>query len=115
MFQWTQSYGGMAIYVEKPNVNIPILASHPDIDIKPVKVRIFLIKDLFKEKILLDEITICEGIWRTYEYSIPDEIGEDIILLFKIDRTWNPLKTTGIPDPRNLGIAVGEIQFTNPD
>jgi hypothetical protein len=112
-FKWTRGYGGVSVNVEKPNVKIPILASHPDIDIKPVKVRLFLIKDFFKEKILLDEITISEGIWKTYEYSIPDEIGEDIILLFKVNRTWNPQKTIGTPDPRNLGIAIGEIQFTH--
>jgi hypothetical protein len=76
-------------------------------------VRIFLIKDFFKKKIMLDEVTINEGIWKTYEYSIPDEIGTDVILLFKINRTWNPQETIGIPDPRNLGIAIGEIKFTN--
>jgi hypothetical protein len=115
VFQWTRSYGGVSVTVEKPRMKIPILASHPDIDVYPVKVRIFIIKDLFREMILLDELTIRERLWKTYEYSIPDELDKDIILLFKVSRTWNPLKTLGTPDPRNLGIALEEIEFVNPD
>jgi hypothetical protein len=40
-----------------------------------------------------------------------EEVGEEVILLFKVSRTWNPLKVQGTPDPRNLGVAVGQIEF----
>ena len=92
-------------------IAIPLLASHPDIVKNPVKVRIFLIEDLFKKKKLLDEITITKNAWNTYEYPIPDELKKKLILLIKVSRTWNPQKTLGTPDPRDLGIAVGEIEF----
>ncbi|MDH7512870.1 MAG: hypothetical protein QHH14_07990 [Clostridiales bacterium] len=46
-----------------------------------------------------------------YEYSLPEKVGQEITLLFKVSRTWNPLKTTGARDPRNLGVAIGEITF----
>lgn len=110
-FRWTRSYGGMEIEIGEEVMEIPLLASHPDIEKKPVKVRIYLVKDFFKEKRLLDEIVLKQNIWQTYEYSLPEEVGEKVILLFKVSRTWNPQKWHGTPDPRNLGIAVGQIRW----
>lgn len=110
-FRWTRGYGGMTIRIEKPVIKIPLLASHLDIRRNPVKVRIYLVKDFFKKKELLGELTLTESIWQTYEYSIPEEVGQEIILLLKVSRTWNPLQTRGVPDPRNLGVAIGKIEF----
>jgi len=110
-FRWTREYGGMAIKIEKPLVQIPLLAAHPDIQKNPVKVEIYLVKDFFKKKRLLAGLTLSQSAWKTYECSLPDEAGQEVILLFKVSRTWNPLKTTGAHDPRNLGVAVGEITF----
>ena len=73
--------------------------------------KIFLVKDFFKQKKLLDEITLTRNVWKTYAYSVPGEVGQEVILLFKVSRTWNPLKVTGAHDPRNLGVAVGIIRF----
>jgi len=110
-FRWTRGYGGMTIKIEKPLIEISLLASHPDIQENPVKVKIFLIKDFFKQKKLLDEIILTKSVWETYEYYIPEEVDNEVILLFKVSRIWNPLKTLGTPDPRNLGVAVGKIGF----
>lgn len=110
-FRWTREYGGMTIKIDKPLVRVPLLAAHPDIQRNPVKVDIYLVKDLFRRKKLLAELTLNESVWETHEFSLPREVGQEIILLFKVSRTWNPLKTTGARDPRNLGVAVGEITF----
>jgi len=110
-FRWTRSYGGMEIEIGEEVMEIPLLASHPDIEKRPVKVRIYLVKDFFKEKRLLDEIVLKQSIWQKYEFSLPEEVGEKAILLFKVSRTWNPQKWHGTPDPRNLGIAVGQIRW----
>jgi len=110
-FQWTREYGGMTLEVDKPVIAIPLHASHPDIKEEPVKVKIYLVKEFFKKKKLLDEIVLTDNGWRTYEYSIPEEIGKKVILLINVNRTWNPQKALGIPDPRNLGVALGEIVF----
>jgi len=110
-FRWTRSYGGLTLKIEKPVIAIPLLASHPDIQKKPVKVKIYLVKDFFKHKKLLDEVTLTQSVWNTYEYDVAQEVGEEVILLFKVSRTWNPLKAFGTPDPRNLGIAIGKIEF----
>ena len=110
-FRWTRSYGGLTLKIEKPVIEIPLLASHPDIRKNPVTVKIFLVKDFFKKEKLLDEIILKDSNWKTYEYSISEEVNQEVILLIKISRTWNPLKTIGTADPRNLGVALGRIKF----
>jgi hypothetical protein len=110
-FRWTREYGGLTVKIEKPVIEIPLLASHPDIQKNPVKVKVYLIKDFFKQKKLLDELTLNQSIWKTCEYEVPEEVGKELILLVKVNRTWNPLKTLGTPDPRNLGVAMGKIEF----
>lgn len=110
-FRWTRSYGGLTLKIEKPVVEIPLLASHPDIRKNPVTVKILLVKDFFKKEKLLDEIILKDSNWKTYEYSISEEVNQEVILLIKVSRTWNPLKTIGTPDPRNLGVALGRIKF----
>ncbi|HUU37250.1 MAG TPA: O-antigen ligase family protein [Candidatus Desulfaltia sp.] len=110
-FRWTREYGGLTVKIEKPVIEIPLLASHPDIQRNPVKVKIYLIKDFFKQKKLLDELILNQSIWKTCEYEVPEELGEELILLVKVSRTWNPQKALGTPDPRNLGVALGKIEF----
>ncbi len=110
-FRWTREYGGLTVKIEKPIIEIPLLASHPDIQQKPVRVKIYLIKDFFKQKKLLDELTLTQDIWKKYEYDVSQEVGQELILLVKVNRTWNPFKTVGTPDPRNLGVAMGKIEF----
>ncbi|MFC2165110.1 O-antigen ligase family protein [Acidobacteriota bacterium] len=110
-FFWTREYGGVALRVEGPFIDIPLHASHPDIKENPVRVEVYLVKDLFQEMRLLDEIVISANIWQSYSYTIPEEVGQEIILLVKVNRTWNPQKIKGTPDPRNLGVAIGRIQF----
>ncbi len=110
-FRWTKKNSGMTLSVEKPVISISVHASHPDIQQKPVKVKIFIIKDFFRKKELLDEVVLNDSTWNTYEYEVPAQIGEEVILLFKVSRIWNPWKTTRALDGRNLGVAVGKIQF----
>ena len=114
-FRWTRGYGGMTIKIEKPLIEISLLASHPDITRNPVKIKIFLIKDFFKQKKLLGEIVLTQSVWKTFEYRVPEEVNQQVILLVKVSRTWNPMKVLGTPDPRNLGVAIGKIEFREPD
>ena len=110
-FRWTKKNCGLTVKIEKPTIEIPIMASHPDIKKNPVKIKIYLIREFFKEKKLLGEIVLRESSWKTCTYIIPEEVNNQVILLFKVSRTWNPWKTSGASDLRNLGIAVGEINF----
>lgn len=111
-FQWSSSYGGRMIKVDQSKIKFEIMASHPDIRQNPVKVRVFLIRDFFKEKILLTEFILEDSRWETKKVSLPEKIkGEKVIILFKVNRTWVPLKTLGVPDPRRLGIAVTRFEY----
>ena len=110
-FRWTKSYGGTPIEVEKSEIEIPLLASHPDIRRNPVKVQVYLVKDLFRSKTFLGEVKIRESAWTTFKSSLQEELGRKAILLVKVSRTWNPGKTLKIPDPRDIGVAVGKIRF----
>ncbi len=112
-FRWTKSYGGLTFKVIRPVVTIPIMASHPDIRKKPVKVRIYLVKDLFKQKKILTDIILKEPNWRVYRINLSQELRQQVTLLFQVSRTWNPKKILGTPDSRNLGIALGTIRFKN--
>ncbi len=113
-FRWTREYGGIPVKFEKSVLSIPIHASHPDIRKKPVQVKFYLVKDFFKHKTFLKEINLARNEWQDVTLSVPPEdIGQEAILLLQINRTWNPLKTKGVSDPRNLGVAVGKIEFRN--
>ncbi|MFW6140923.1 MAG: hypothetical protein ACOC5S_06175, partial [Acidobacteriota bacterium] len=111
--RWSKKNCALSIKIEKPVMEIPLMASHPDIRENPVRVKIFLIKDFFREKRLLDEIVLTESSWKTVEYPVPHEVNSQVILLFKVSRIWNPWKASKAPDTRNLGIALGEIQFSS--
>jgi hypothetical protein len=110
-FRWTREYGGMTIKIEKPVIEIPLHASHPDIKKNPVEVEVYIIKAFFKTKRLLGAVQLSTNEWKSFKYPIPDEVGKELILLFKVSRTWNPMEVMGTPDPRNLGVAVGRIEF----
>ena len=79
-FKWTRRYGGLPIKMIKPVIEIPLLASHSDIQAHSVKVEIYLLKDFFKTKKLTDEIVLTQNNWKTLEYYIPEEINKKIII-----------------------------------
>lgn len=110
-FRWSRRRAGLTIKKEDSTLRIPLLASHPDIRENPVRVRFYLVKDFFRRREFLGEIAIREGSWKTYDFSLPKETGPDVFLLFEVSRTWNPLRTLGTQDPRNLGVAIGKIEF----
>lgn len=110
-FRWSGRKAGISFFLERPVVVVPILASHPDIRKKPVRVKIHLAKNLWKEKRLLDEIVLRESRWQEFRYDLSQESDTEFILLIEVDRTWQPLKELRVPDPRNLGIALGKLKF----
>ena len=111
VFRWTKRHSGLNIEIKNPVMEIPLMASHPDIRESPVKVKIYLIRDFFRKKRLLDELSLTQSSWKTYRYRVPSQVNNRVILLFKVSRIWNPWKTSKALDTRNLGIALGEIKF----
>jgi O-antigen ligase len=110
-FRWTGKSAGMTCKVEKPILVIPLLASHPDIRRDPVRVSIFLTKNLLKSKEFLATIELKRPDWQDFRYDLREERGSEIMIVFRVDRTWQPHKEMGTADRRELGIAVGQIYF----
>jgi hypothetical protein len=110
-FQWTREYGGLALKVNGPMLHLPLLASHPGIESNPVKVKIYIIQELFSSKTLLGEKVISDNTWQSFTFPVEEFMGKEVILLVKTNRTWNPYKVKGDPDPRDLGVAMGTICF----
>jgi len=108
---WIGRNAGFALTISQPVLEIPLQASHPDIERRPVKVQVFLVRDLFREKRQIGEITLRTNERGVYEFRVSESVNQEAILLLRVSRTWNPLKTTGVPDPRDLGVAVGTIRF----
>lgn len=110
-FRWSRKRAAMTVRMAGPELGIPLLVSHPDVRERPVVVSVSQVVDFFRGKKRLAEFTIRDNSWMTYRLPLPGETGRDVILLFDVSRTWNPLKTLGAPDPRNLGVAIGKIEF----
>jgi O-antigen ligase len=113
-FRWTKKRAGIELKKLGDDIVIPVMASHPDINENPVTARIFLADSSFRKQRLIKEISLDNAEWRRIEYSLADHGGSVIFLLFETDRTWQPLKYTGAPDPRNLGLRLGRIWFEYP-
>ena len=113
-FQWTKKSAGISADNIGENLIIPMLASHPDVEKNPVKVKLYLADRHFRKKSLIQEMTLYKKEWFNFEYPLPDSYGERIRLVFEIDRTWIPYEWLGTHDPRNLGIALGDLWFTYP-
>ncbi len=101
----------MTVKVRGPAMVVPILASHPDIRDNPVKVRVFSTDNLFKQKTLLDEVVLEENVWKDLRFDFSDRIWSEFLLYFEVSRTWRPSDALSSPDPRSLGVAVGELRF----
>lgn len=112
-FQWTGKSAARTFRIEKPVISFSIHASHPDIQDNPVTVRIYLINNFFREKRRLDEVVLQDRKWKQLRYTLPEEKGQEVMLLFKVSRVWNPWRSSGIKDIRNLGVAAGEITFSD--
>ena len=115
-FRWTGKRAGLELRIEKTRLEVPLLVSHPDISERPVGVRVFLVRRLFREKRLLGELAVNESDWRTREFVLaPEDVGRTALLLFEVDRTWVPKEALGVPDPRSLGVGVGTLRFRDPE
>lgn len=114
-FHWTRKSSGISIENVGQVLIIPMMASHPNISKIPVNVKIFLANHYFRKRKLIKEIVIKDNSWVDFEYLIPESTEKKIYLVFETNRTWQPLKYLGVPDPRWLAIALGEAWFKYPD
>jgi O-antigen ligase len=113
-FHWAKKDAAITIHKSGDILVLPILASHPDIEIHPVNVKIFDVRPNLRKKNLIKEIVLKEKKWVDFEYPISKLQGDKIILLMETDRDWQPWKILAVPDNRRLAIALGEEWFKYP-
>ena len=104
-YRWTKNAASVRIPVEGPVITIPISAANPDIAQKPVKVKLSI------DGQFIEEIVLRHRKWQSFDYLIPDSKKKSVELMFKVNRTWNPLETIGSNDDRDLGAAVGPFSW----
>jgi len=109
-FRWSSRLAGTTCEMSEANVQMFILASHPDIQTRPVRVKIFITPNLAIKPIKLLDLQLKECRWEKIVLPIPADIRGSALLLFEVDRTWNPLKNKISADSRDLGIAVANIK-----
>jgi hypothetical protein len=110
-FRWTRAYGAFPLPDNAVRISVPIHAAHPDIASRPVDVELTLVEGFFRSKVSLGRIRLGDDAWRTVDVPLPSRHGSGAFLLVTVSRTWIPLKVTGAPDPRELGVAVGPLAF----
>ena len=104
----------MVIENGSPLLVLPMLASHPDVAENPVKVRVFLSDRYFRRKILLDQVVLRSREWTDAEFLLPESGEEDTYLTFESSREWQPMRQSGVPDPRWLALGMGDYWFKYP-
>ncbi|MFB0564481.1 MAG: O-antigen ligase family protein [Candidatus Aminicenantaceae bacterium] len=115
LFQWAKKSAGITVENLGPILVIPMVASHPDIEEYPVKVKVFSANKYFRKKKLIKEIVLKKREWLDTEFSGPYLSEKKMYLVFETDRTWQPLKYLGAPDPRALAVGLGEEWFRYPE
>lgn len=113
-FQWAKKSAGLGVENIGSSLVIPMVASHPDIAKKAVKVRIFSANQYFRKKALLKEIIFKSKEWKDFEFPISISFEKKIYLVFETDRTWEPIKYLKVPDARTLAIGLGKPWFRYP-
>jgi len=113
-FRWAKKSAGLTIEAMSPSIVIPMRVSHPDIDKKPVRIKIFLGDEYFRKRALLRDLVFSKNDWINFEYRISPPQKRKIFFVFETDRDWQPIKSLGLPDSRSLALGLGEEWFKYP-
>jgi len=109
-FRWSGRFAGTSCRIDGSDITLSLLASHPDIQIRPVRVKILIAPDLATKPIVLRDLLLKESRWEKIVLTAPAAIRGPALLLFETDRTWNPRKSGVSADPRDLGLAIGNLK-----
>jgi hypothetical protein len=107
------SVAGLPLTINGPSLRLYLHASHPDIEKRPVTVDFKLLRSDLKLYRSLPTIKLNKQEWMEVKFNVEEEIGQEFILLIRVNRTWNPYREAGISDLRNLGVAITTPQFSS--
>ena len=110
-FRWMNDYEALKrVKIKGNNILIPVFCLKPDINEKPVSIKIFIDSEMMGDFIIdNDEVKYLKG-------SVVDmgyKVGEYIDIKFEVDKLWVPNEYGLGDDIRDLGIAVGNIEFVD--
>jgi hypothetical protein len=112
-FRWAKKSAGIELANLGPILVIPIMASHPDIEERPVKVRIYSADQFFRRNRFIKEISLSRRGWMNVEFPVPELSEDKLRFVFEASRDWQPSKSGG-QDPRRLAFALGNEWFRYP-
>jgi len=108
-FRWMNDYQALKrVKIRGDNILIPVFCLKPDINEKPLNIKVFIDSKMMGDFIVdNNEVKYLKG-------SVVDmgyKVGEYIDIKFEVDGLWSPADYGIGDDTRNLGIAVGNIEF----
>ncbi|MDW7760883.1 MAG: O-antigen ligase family protein [Acidobacteriota bacterium] len=107
-FRWSGKRVGLVLPDLGVPLVLPVTAMHPDIAGRPVVIRICRADRIFHPTEVLLEHVQRDKDWTEIEIPSGRGDGDVVRLLIEADRTWSPQRDLGVPDPRELGFAMGE-------
>ena len=110
-FRWMNDYEALKRVKIRGNIiSIPVFSLKPDIREEPVEVKIFFDKIMMGDFVLVnDKVMYFKGIVVDMGYKV----GKYLDIKFEVDRLWVPAEYGIGNDTRELGIAVGNIEFAD--
>ncbi len=113
-FRWARKHAGLTVDNLDRSLIVPMIASHPDVAEHPVEVKFFLSDRYFREKKPLKQVVFTDNSWMESEFVLPESPDRCFYIIFEASREWQPLKHSGVPDPRWLALATGDYWFKHP-
>lgn len=110
-FRWMNDYEALKrVKIKGNSILIPVFCLKPDINEKPVSIKIFIDNKMMGDFIIdNNEVKYLKGNIVGMGYKV----GEYIDIKFEVDSLWVPAEYGIGNDTRDLGIAVGNIEFVD--
>ena len=105
-FRWTGKTAGFSLIRPSPRFVLTVRASNPDLGVHPVPVRIYRANRHFRKGELAGTIVLKDASWTRFPIEIPDAGEGTVYLVIEPERTWNPRRSLGATDGRDLGVSV---------
>ncbi len=136
-FRWAKKKAGLAVEGLGSTAVLTLMASHPDIEKNPVGLKIYLADDWFRKKELIKSVELKDKGWQQVEIPLAskERLGKNkeerdeklslsvqagkkqarkINLYLEANRDLKPGQVLGIPDPRNIAFALGQVFYRYP-
>jgi len=109
-FRWIGRTAAVALESLPGSMVIPVRCSHPDLEQRPVTLRIYEGNSCMRDLHEMTEIVFRDHQWQDVVLDSSKGENDWDYLKFEVDRIWQPAQW-GSPDSRKLGVAVGRMWF----